>query len=91
MSAKISSRYKLSGGTNYKHKCSECGLCMWFKRGSRKFYKCLKYGDGGKEDYSSDWNGEWVACKDFVERAVPDAKPKSEDIEGQMNLSDFMS
>ncbi len=65
---KISAMYQWSGGTSYKHKCSECSN---LKRLSEKKCKCLIYGN--TESHETDWKADYMACKVFDQNIV--AKP----------------
>lgn len=49
---KISEMYKRSGGTVYKHTCSDC---RFFRGG--KHPQCLQY------ELETDWNPDYIACK----------------------------
>lgn len=54
---KISEMYKESGGTCWKHSCSECD----FLRGHGKSLRCTCYpGD-------AEWKKDYIACKFFSE------------------------
>lgn len=85
MGSRISHMYKKAGGTDYKHSCRDCSYLVSFMRGKKRFYKCLRYGDGGVDDYSSDWNKDWTACKLYSCRD----DISDEQIEGQMSIFDL--
>lgn len=54
---RISAMYEHSGGTDYRHTCYECRMCVR-KEGKRARYQCLNYGE-------EDWNEASIACKLF--------------------------
>lgn len=92
---KISAMYRWSGGTDYRHTCSECDHCIQRKAGSRLLHKCMVYGDTGSA--ASDWKPSYIACKNFngplpdipVIR-ISDTGAGSEDLDGQMSIFDFL-
>lgn len=54
----------------------QCFECMMFKNVKR--CKCLNY------ELDADWNPKWTACKFFT-------KDEIEEIQGQMNIFDFVN
>lgn len=94
---KISQMYQWSGGTDYRHTCYECKNCVKVRRGNRTVYKCMVYGNTDSE--ASDWKQSYIACKHFdkppggvpIVKMCEKKKQVNADIEGQMNISDFLS
>ena len=57
---KISEMYKESGGTIWKHVCSEC---RFFKNNGKKHLRCTMYPG------ESEWKEDYIACKYFSDRS----------------------
>lgn len=53
---KVSEMYRISGGCDVKHKCSECANCI-----GEKDLTCIAY----TKDYGATWNRNRIACKYF--------------------------
>ena len=88
---KIAGMYKWSGGTDYRHTCSECNNCITVKGRC----KCGIYGSA--ETQETDWKRAYIACKYFNGAAVdkpvsqiPEKKEEKQEIEGQMSIEDFI-
>lgn len=91
---KISAMYKYSGGTDYRHTCSECKNCVKVGKGNRSVYKCLVYGNTNSA--ASDWKISYIACKHYnlpvpertviklISRDIPE-----DNIAGQMSIFDI--
>lgn len=97
MKTKIEAMYEYSGGTDYRHLCTECNNFMRVFTGSRTVFKCRIYGDTASE--ASDWRASYIACKAFNQpydgRPLIDvlkhtSKKKEETgCDGQMSIYDF--
>lgn len=93
---KISAMYQWSGGTDYRHTCSECKNCIKAKTGKRSVFKCLAYGNTGNAE--TDWKASFIACKAFDQDppAVPIIKSGGREgkadveTEGQISIFDFI-
>lgn len=90
---KISAMYRWSGGTDYRHTCYECSLCVRRKRGNRIVSKCLAYGDTASQ--ASDWKESYIACKHFGGPVLEipvirlgSGREQVEEIDGQMSIFD---
>ena len=89
--------YQWSGGTDYRNVCKWCKNCIEKSRNRQKIYKCKIYGI--TDNYDTDWNPGYIACKSFNadysghpviqggQRTV--IRDTSDEIEGQMRLSDY--
>lgn len=53
----------------------QCCECSMFKSGKKS--RCMNY------ELDADWNPNWTACKFFT-------KDEIEEIQGQMNIFDFV-
>lgn len=92
---KISEMYQWSGGTDYRHTCYECEHCIREMVGKREVYKCRVYGITASS--ATDWKPSYIACKHYG-KPVPktpvflrENKIQQQDqIEGQMNIMDFL-
>lgn len=95
---KISKMYQVSGGTDYRNVCKWCKNCIEVSRNRQKVYKCKIYGI--TENHDTDWNPGYIACKlfnsDYPGTPViqggqrTEARNRTEDIVGQMNIMDFI-
>lgn len=88
--------YEWSGGTDYRHTCYECPNCIRQSAGKRTVYKCKAYGI--TESSATDWKASYIACKHYGKPApnppvfFRDKNPIPEgEIEGQMNIMDFIN
>lgn len=87
---KISEMYLLSGGSDYRHTCSECTNCRKEKNGHR----CRLYEEAGGK---GPWKPYFIACKFFGAPHLPEAMRKAEgqqdvskDEVRQMDIFDFL-
>lgn len=86
---KISEMYRLSGGTDYRHTCSECFNC----RKDKNIYRCRLYEEAGGK---GPWKPYFIACKFFGMHHLPEYMRKQEDEDipkddgRQMDIFDFL-
>ena len=93
MKRKIDKMYEMFG-VSHEHKCKDC---KHFHGGANEFKKCSVYGRTASE--ASDWAQSWVACglfdKDWngdipIIRTLTN-EVEDEQIEGQMNIFDYIN
>lgn len=87
---KISEMYRLSGGTDYRHTCSECFNC----RKEKTQHICKLYMEGGGK---GSWKPYFIACKFFNMPHLPEYMKASmgqqdqlPDLGEQMDIFDFI-
>lgn len=79
---KISTMYRRSGGTDYRHLCAECKNLI-----KGRTCKCKAYGITERSE--TDWKPQWIACKFYNRKVSPLIKSEEQEIDGQMSVFDF--